>query len=386
LSFAQFEREIISERTRDKIAATRRKGKWTGGRPLLGYDVDPRGGKLHVNADEAECVRAIFRIYLEHESLQPVLQELDRRAWTNKRWTGRDGRQHGGMAFAKTSLYRLLSNIAYTGQVRYKDEIHAGEHTAIVDPAMFQKVQVLLRRNSATRGAPVRNKFGALLKGLLHCAPCGCAMTPAHSTQRGRRYRYYVCVNAQKRGWNRCPSKSIPAGEVEQFVVEQVRCIGRDEDLRREVLAQVTRQQEERTVELAAEQRGLEKSLTAWHTEVGNLALQVRPSDDNGAVVGRLAELHERIGLVEGRVQKVREQIKAVSATLVDETAAAETFALFDPLWRALTPAEQGRVLGLLVERVVYDGGAGKVAVTFHPTGIKALADELAGRREEQCA
>src|SRR6202142_2100722 len=84
LSFAQFEREIIAERTRDKIAATRRKGKWAGGRPLLGFDVDPRGGRLLVNADEAERVRAIFALYLEHEALLPVVQELERRGWANK--------------------------------------------------------------------------------------------------------------------------------------------------------------------------------------------------------------------------------------------------------------------------------------------------------------
>src|SRR5436305_6493594 len=86
LSFAQFEREIIGERTRDKVAATRRKGKWSGGTPLLGYDLDPRGSKLLVNEDEAVQVRAIFGLYLEHQALLPVVRELDRRGWTTKRF------------------------------------------------------------------------------------------------------------------------------------------------------------------------------------------------------------------------------------------------------------------------------------------------------------
>jgi len=85
LSFAQFEREIIAERTRDKVAATRRKGKWSGGRPMLGYDVDPRGQRLSVNAAEAERVRAMFALYLEHESLPTVARELEARGWSNKR-------------------------------------------------------------------------------------------------------------------------------------------------------------------------------------------------------------------------------------------------------------------------------------------------------------
>ena len=96
LSFAQFEREIISERTRDKIAAARRKGKWSGGMPLLGYDVDPRGSKLIVNEDEAARVRAIFELYLERQSMIATIEELDCRGWVNKRWTTRKGHERGG--------------------------------------------------------------------------------------------------------------------------------------------------------------------------------------------------------------------------------------------------------------------------------------------------
>src|SRR5205807_6322621 len=123
LSFAQFEREIISERTRDKIAAARRKGKWAGGHPILGYDVDPQGFKLVVNEDEAVRVRAIFELYLEHQALLPVVQELDRRGWRTKRWTTRKGRERGGMHFTKTNLHHLLTNAAYIGKVRHKKEI-----------------------------------------------------------------------------------------------------------------------------------------------------------------------------------------------------------------------------------------------------------------------
>jgi recombinase/resolvase-like protein len=128
LSFAQFEREIIGERTRDKIAAARRKGKWAGGHPILGYDIDPQRFKLQVNEDEAARVRAIFNLYLEYQSLLPVVQELARRGWRTKRWTTRQGLERGGRPFTKTRLHHLLTNIAYIGKVRYKDELHPGEH------------------------------------------------------------------------------------------------------------------------------------------------------------------------------------------------------------------------------------------------------------------
>src|SRR5712692_9033382 len=135
LSFAQFEREIIAERTRDKIAAARRKGKWAGGMPLLGYDVEPRGSKLVVNAAEAQRVRAIFTLYLQHEGLVPVVGELQRRGWRNKRWRTRKGSLRGGKPLRGNTLHQLLTNVTYRGQIRYKQETHAGEHASIVDPS-----------------------------------------------------------------------------------------------------------------------------------------------------------------------------------------------------------------------------------------------------------
>lgn len=164
LSFAQFEREIISERTRDKIAAARRKGKWSGGMPRLGYDVDPRGSKLIVNEDEAMRVQAIFELYLEHQSIIRTIAELDKRGWVNKRWTTRKGRERGGKPFNKASLYKFLTNVTYLGKLKYKNEVHKGEHAAIVDQELWQRVQAVLGRNGRAGGggAYVRNKHGAL--------------------------------------------------------------------------------------------------------------------------------------------------------------------------------------------------------------------------------
>jgi site-specific DNA recombinase len=229
LSFAQFEREIIAERTRDKMAATRRKGKWSGGTPVLGYDLDPRGRRLHFNDDEAKRVCVIFALYLEQQALLPVAQELARRGWVGKRWQTRSGRQRGGRPFTKTGLYRLLTNVTYAGKVRYKDEVHDGEQAAIIDLDTFRRVQALLQSHGPEVGPPSVHRFIALLKGLLHCVPCACAMTPAHTTRKGGLgYRYYTCVHAQKSGWQNCPSKSIPAGRIEQLVVEQIQRLGRD--------------------------------------------------------------------------------------------------------------------------------------------------------------
>jgi site-specific DNA recombinase len=225
-----------------------------------------------VNEDEAEQVRAIFGLYREHETLLPVVQELERRGWANKRWVNRAGQPKGGGRLTKTNLHRLLTNVAYAGRVRYKDEVHPGEHAPIIDPAVWERVQALLRRNGRSGGAPACSRFGALLKGLLRCGPCGCAMSSSHTTKGDRRYRYYVCTTAQKRGWGRCPSKSVPAGEIERFVVDQVRCVGRDPELLQATLEQARRQEADRVAELEAEQRGLEREQTRGQAELRRLA------------------------------------------------------------------------------------------------------------------
>jgi len=183
LSFAQFEREIIGERIRDKIAAQKRRGKWAGGVPVLGYDVDRSGPSPHlvVNDPEAARVRQIFALYLERGSLLPVVTELARRQWPNKRrvtQTGRGkGQSLGGKAFDKCSLHQTLTNPIYLGKIVHKSAVYDGEHPPIIEADLFERVQTLLKTNGRTGGAEVRNKYGALLRGLLRCKCCDYAMT-----------------------------------------------------------------------------------------------------------------------------------------------------------------------------------------------------------------
>jgi len=119
LSFAEFERELIAERTRDKMGAARRKGKWVGGVPVLGYDVDAGGGRLVVNQAEAQQVRTIFQLYAERGCLAPVLEQIQSRQWRTKQWVSRAGRQYEGQPFSRARLRHLLSNIIYIGQIGY---------------------------------------------------------------------------------------------------------------------------------------------------------------------------------------------------------------------------------------------------------------------------
>ncbi len=375
LSFAQFEREMISERTRDKIAAARRKGKWSGGMPVLGYSVADT--KLVVDPDEAQRVRQIFELYLEHQSLLAVVRELNSRGWRTKCWKTRKGTVRGGRKFDKNSLYQLLTNVVYVGKVKYKDEVHKGEHEPIIDAEVFSRVQDLLQRNGRTGGRAVRNKHNALLRGVVYCVACDCGMSHTFSARGTRQYRYYVCHRAQQRGWQVCPSPSIPAGELERFVVDQIKCIGRDPLIIKETLAQARSQIERQIEDLQAERNELRTRLREDHVELDRLAAMSRPTDP------RLADVNDRIRITERRVTEIDDEVARLNGDLIDEAEVANSLADFDALWSCLSTREQARILELLVERVAYDAEASSISLTLRPAGIKTLADEMDQRKDD---
>ena len=266
--------------------------------------------------------------------------------------------------FNKNTLYGLLTNVAYIGKVRYKDEIHEGEHEAIVETELFTGVKRQLHLNHRTGGARVRNQFGALLKGMLHCVPCGCSMIHSHTTKDGnKRYRYYVCMNAQKRGWNNCPSRWIPAAEIERFVVDQIRSIALEPALLSATFDQIRQQVQSQLDEFHTERAGIEKDLARANTEMRDIV--TAPSDSQSSL--RQADLLERIQIDEQRLTEIQEETYRLRGELVTEQEVKDALQEFDPVWESLSPREQARVLALLVERVEYNGAAGTVAVNFRP-------------------
>ena len=184
-------------------------------------------------------------------------------------------------------------------------------------------------------------------------------MSPTHSKKCNRRYRYYCCTNAQKTGWSNCPSKSIPAKRIEDFVVQQIRHVGTDPGLIADTIAAANRESEEERDALDAELRLLKKDVQAWTQELPT------------ATAGRQADLHERLAAAEKRATELHEARAAI--LVIDPAEVTAALADFDKLWAALTPAEQIRVVELLVERIDYDGATGRVVVTFSPQGTLSL-------------
>ncbi len=378
LSFAQFEREIIGERIRDKIAAQRRKGKWSGGMPVLGYDVDRSGPspKLVVNAEEAARTRAIFDMYLEKGSLLPTVTELNRRGWRTKELNSRRGVLRGGRRFDKGTLYTFLTNPVLIGKIRHKKDVFEGEHEAIVTPEVFARVQQMLQYNGRNGSHEVRNRYGALLRRLLRCKACDRAMV--HSFSRGRKssahlYRYYVCTNSIKSGAHMCPSGSLSAPEIEKVVLDQVRGIAADPKLLASVAEEASRGVSDALAEIQSERAMLNRELGRDRAEVRRLS-QAAVHDANH--LARAAEIQDRVQKAEKRLHELNAKTEELERDCTSEAEVASALADFDSLWNRLSPRERARLFTLLIERVEYDAHEGSVSVTFRPGGFRILAEQ----------
>jgi site-specific DNA recombinase len=292
LSFAQFEREVIGERIRDKIAASRKRGMWMGGVVPLGYQVRDR--KLVVHEKEAAIVRMIFERFLELGSVASLAKSIAVEGIRGRR----------GKPLNKGSLYKLLANRTYIGEVTHKNAVYPGQHRSIINRKLWEKVRSILQESPRARAGRTRAETPALLKGLLY-GPTGTAMSPTHTRRGNKLYRYYVSQAVLKHGPAACPVRRVPAAEIEAAVVDQLR----------EML------------------RSPEVIVATWR-----------------------AARSEIEALSEDTVRKALEQL--------------------DPLWDELFPAEQARIVQLLVARV--DVGTDELDIHLRTQGLTRTFRELA--------
>jgi site-specific DNA recombinase len=371
LSFAQFEREIISERTRDKQVAARKKGKWTGGHILLGYDLDSSAGKLTVNPEEAERIREMFRLYVEGTPVLQIVQRFDKLGWRNKQWTTKEGKLYGGSPLRRCHIYKLLGNILYTGQVKVSEEVFPGEHEAIIDQRTFELAQTKLKENTWKSGNPHRVKMDALLRGMIYCGCCGSRMYSTYSANKERRYRYYVCYRSQQKLEGYCTSRAVSAPSVEEAVVESIRRVGVHPD----VLTETARVARQRLAETLA---GLREDLNTTNGRVKNLKSQIARIRNPDAA--RSAEIREQLAAGETRAEELRKEILGREKQRIDEKELRRTMEPFEYVWKAMNLDEQRNLLRQLVEQVGYNGRTGKVTVSFKSAAVKELVKKEAVR------
>ena len=218
LSFAQFEREVTGERIRDKIAASKAKGMWMGGRVPPGYDLRER--RLYINPVEAEQVREIFRQYLRLRTVPALMNHLISIGIRTKVRISPGGMKTGGLSYSRGGLYRLLNNRIYIGEIEHKQSIYAGEHEGIVDLETWKQVQELLVQNRQGRSDRPRTQGGGMLTGLLFSED-GIRYIPTNAQKRGLRYHYYTS-QAIIKGNKDIPMGRLPAPALESAVASRI--------------------------------------------------------------------------------------------------------------------------------------------------------------------
>jgi DNA invertase Pin-like site-specific DNA recombinase len=379
MSFAEFEREMISERTRDKIQAARRKGRWTGGAVPLGYDLRDR--KLVVNDLEALVIKEIFAIYLEKRSALEVVRLLVSRGRATKQHISHQGKARAQIHWDQELVRRILKNPVYAGFIACGDERFEGEHPAIVDRADFARVQALLagKRTDKTV-APSRY----LLKGLLRCVSCKGSMTPASTRKGGREYRYYRCAAREKRGKEACPSKPVPAQPVEEHVVQRLSDMAACEGFTREVLEGFEKRAGHVEASLEKERKLLSAAVSRMPAESRRVASELAGLTGiaRQRAEAQLQSAEERRGQQELRLIEVERELEALTLRRADTTWAAKMLGDFSRLWPMLTPQMQSRLVEVLVEKVEVNRTTGRVVTLLWDLGEAVTATGPAGRKD----
>ena len=371
LSFAQYEREVAAERIRDKIRLAKARGKHMGGPEVLGYDA--ADGRLTVNRDEARLVHHIFTRFTRLGSATKLAAELNAQGHTTKTWTTRGGKTTGGRPWTKTSVTRLLNNRKYLGQVGHYGETFEGEHDAIVEKPLWDKAQAILAENSTVRSNNTRAQVPALLRSVIHCGHCDAAMTPTSTIKKARTYRFYRCSAAARNGHGTCPVRSVAAGQIEEAVVGQLRAVFRTPELVARTYREAKSREREETDRLRGDKAELEKRLV----ELKQAADRLLKADGNGA--GSLAEELRRAGDdmddVKTRMDGVVADLQTLESGQLSEREVIDALTALDPVWNELFPAEQTRILQLLVEHVVVrlDG----LEISLRVEGMASLVEDL---------
>jgi site-specific DNA recombinase len=357
LSFAQFEREVTSERIRDKIAASRARGLWMGGHVPLGYDLQARC--LVANLDEAAIVRLIFARYVELGSVASLKAELDARGIVSKARISATGKSFGGKPFSRGALYRLLANRVYIGQAVHKGRAHPGAHAAIIERALFEAAQTTLGANRITRTNGYQADEPSLLGGLLVDAQ-GERMSPSHAVKNRKRYRYYVSqALLQHRAHRTGQEARIPAHEIEALVVTQLQALLHDPGALFDLLSDETPD----LAELHALLATAADLAPRWST--------ISP----GAVRGFVRAITKRVIVHTDRVDIVLSPDR-LRAALRTGPASADPADLSQPCRAEVTLTVDARLkrCGGETKLIVPAGAAGTTSPRPNPTLIKALA------------
>ncbi len=372
LEFAQFEREMAQERTYDKRLAMARKGMYCGGRVPLGYDSKKK--QLIVNPEEAKIVQLCFELYPKLGSMGAVSKKLNEMGYRTKKFYIKGRKGGGSTKFDKKKVSSILSNPLYIGKVRFTDNkndkeyLFDGEHKPIItDSKLWSDVQNILSLNRETRKTFKQNKYQMLFQGLIRCGVCKSQMSNSSKQKNGKVYLYYRCIEAIAKGKTACTIRTLPADELENFLINEFKTLGKNQNLLRKSIEKANTTAKKSLGPLQKEKDGIEAQLVKTNQGLRRL-VDILKSEDMPqkrvqTLLSEMSDLEASKEKLENESHRINTNMHHLSQYVIDTETFTKLFSEFQEIFETFSFEEKRNLILLLVKEVVYTPN--KITVKF---------------------
>ena len=371
LRFAQYEREMASERTKDQMRYRAQKGLFHGGNIPLGYDLHPtEKGLLVTNPKEAKLVKLIFSKYSEIQSAHLVAKYLDKRGYRSKLWKTKRGKNKGGGKFTEGIVLHILRNpvyIAKTAAIKGKEapQLYDARWKPIIKLVLFERVQRIIKKNSVSRSSISKNKYGLLLSGLVWCDSCKSQMTANYSLKKGMPYLYYKCTRVDHSDKNACRIKSVSARELEDIVVDRIKYLSAHKDIVESIVKAAMKISKNKLPVLQKEKNEIMGSLRRINNQAEPL-MESLTKNKFSLVEDKLRELDDEKLVLENRLQEVENEIDREGLKVLSPELITQNLILFRDIFDKLPTEKQRDLLHLLIKKITYHEDPSKIKVAFY--------------------
>ena len=333
LVFAELKREQTAERTTATMLYRAQQGLWNGGR-RFGYDLDPDNkGVLKVNSVQKEIlIRDFFEKCVEEGSAGKVVKHLDEQGIHRPKYvTKRTKETRGGGKFYKQAVVNILTDKVFIGKIEFKGEVYEGQHEAIVDEALFNRVQAIIAKNRINKGnCKSQGEHVYLLQGLVRCGKCGSMLTPSSATGRGRkRHFYYNCTKKSHSNRTECDARYLPAVTAEEFVLEQISKWASNRDEINRAVAEASGYREEEITSIGVQLQGARDELLTVNRKLSNLVALAEDGKDFNAIESRIGELDAAKENLQRRIERLELEREDKNKEVLSGDVVAETYCDF---------------------------------------------------------
>ncbi|MCH8272925.1 MAG: recombinase family protein [Candidatus Marinimicrobia bacterium] len=346
---AQFERELVQERTIEKMYAAAQKGLWTGGYPPQGYKM--QDSKLKIIKKDAEIIRQIFNKYVEGMKPAQIAHMLNNKGIRTPERKMKTGRIVGNKKYNPNIISRILSTPTYAGFVRFNDELFKGIQKPIISKKMWDESK------NISKAKQISPRLGTgkllLLTGLTRCGYCGSAMTTAYTPKRDKIYFYYRCTNATKHGANQCRGRQISAKTIESYVYELINTLANDSEFVTKTVIHINKNKKKDLLKLKEEYKVIQSNLSNVKKEINNIE-RLLASGGKGlnSLIKKLQELEERQNQFEAETSKLKLSINGLQEQVFDFDSIKPFFENFSSTFKMISPEDKRRLIGVFIEKI----------------------------------